>query len=69
MWGKPIPIKSFGHSLIICPERGILKEGSENREELLVEDLDTKILRRAEKFDRQFVRTYVEAAKEMKMIK
>ncbi|MFH7880890.1 MAG: carbon-nitrogen hydrolase family protein [Candidatus Aenigmatarchaeota archaeon] len=67
--GKPIPIKSFGHSLIICPERGILKEGSENKEELLIEDLDTKILRRAEKFDRQFVNAYVEAAKEMKMIK
>lgn len=50
--GHALPIRSFGHSLIICPERGILQEGNEQKEELLIENLDTKLLIKAEKYDK-----------------
>jgi predicted amidohydrolase len=50
--GHALPIRSFGHSLIICPERGVLKEGSEQKEELLRADLDTKILIEATNYDK-----------------
>lgn len=42
--GKTTPTRSLGHSLIICPVRGILKEGNGKNEQLLVETLDTNIL-------------------------
>jgi len=31
--------RALGHSLIICPKKGLLKEGSEDKEELLIADL------------------------------
>ena len=31
--------KALGHSLIVCPKKGLLKEGSEDKEELLIADL------------------------------
>ena len=31
--------EALGHSLIICPKKGMLKEGSEDKEELLIADL------------------------------
>lgn len=35
---------SFGHALIICPHRGVLAEGSEDKEEILRATLDKKSL-------------------------
>lgn len=42
----------FGHSLIISPESGIIREGSETKEELLIADLGIKVLRHAEAKDK-----------------
>jgi predicted amidohydrolase len=42
---------SFGKSLIISPVRGILKEGSSDREEILIEEIDTNDVKRAREFD------------------
>lgn len=36
---------SFGHSLILCPNRVILAEGSFNKEEILIQTLDVESLR------------------------
>ena len=35
---------SFGHAIIICPNRGVLAEGSEDKEEILTAMLDKKNL-------------------------
>ena len=44
-------LNSFGRSLIISPVRGVLKEGSPNKEEILVEELDLDEVRQARRFD------------------
>jgi predicted amidohydrolase len=38
------PYPSFGHALIISPKRGILKEGSFDKEEILIDTLDVNSL-------------------------
>ncbi|MFC1790371.1 carbon-nitrogen hydrolase family protein [Patescibacteria group bacterium] len=43
--------KSFGRSLIVSPIKGVLKEGSSDKEELLVQDLDLNEPKRARRFD------------------
>jgi len=48
-------IKTFGQSLIICPKRGILKKGSQKKEELLIANLDTKILEKADQIDKKHI--------------
>lgn len=42
---------SFGQSLIISPIRGVLQEGSRDKEQLLVETIDLGEVERARKFD------------------
>lgn len=42
---------SFGKSLIISPVRGVLKEGSTDKEEILVEELDLGEVKKARDFD------------------
>jgi len=66
--GNAIGMKSFGHSLIISPVKGIIREGSENKEELLIADLDTKILKRLEKWDKKYYKTTEEAFKSIKKL-
>lgn len=44
-------LNSFGRSLIISPVRGVLKEGSSDKEEILVEELDLNEVNKARKFD------------------
>ena len=45
-------LKAFGHAMIICPLRGVLKEGSEDREEILYETLEPKYLREIREYDK-----------------
>lgn len=42
---------SFGRSLIISPIKGVLKEGSVDRKEILTEDIDLSEVEKARKFD------------------
>jgi predicted amidohydrolase len=42
---------SYGRSLIVSPIRGVLKEGSVDREEMLIEELDLDEVAKARKFD------------------
>jgi predicted amidohydrolase len=42
---------SFGRSLIVSPIRGVIEEGSRDREELLVQELDLDEVRQARIFD------------------
>lgn len=42
---------SFGRSLIVSPVRGVLKEGSTDREEILVDELDLDEVKKAREFD------------------
>ena len=42
---------SYGRSLIISPVRGVLKEGSVDKEEILVEELDLDEVKKAKEFD------------------
>jgi predicted amidohydrolase len=42
---------SFGRSLIVSPVRGVLKEGSTNRKEILYEELDLDEVKKAREFD------------------
>jgi predicted amidohydrolase len=42
---------SFGRSLIISPVRGVLKEGSVDRKEIIYEDLDLGEVKKAREFD------------------
>jgi len=66
--GNAIGIKSYGHSLIISPARGIIREGSENREEMLVADLDTKTLGKLEKWDKKYYKATEEAYRLIKRL-
>lgn len=43
--------KSFGRSLIVSPIKGVLQEGSIDKEELLIQDLDLDEVKEARKFD------------------
>lgn len=43
--------KSFGRSLIISPVKGVLKEGSNNTEEILIEQIDLNEVKKAREFD------------------
>jgi len=43
--------ESFGKSLIISPIRGVLREGSSEKEELLIEEIDLDEVRKAREFD------------------
>jgi predicted amidohydrolase len=42
---------SFGRSLIVSPIRGVLKEGSIDKEEILIEELDLDEVKKARQFD------------------
>lgn len=44
--------KSFGRSLIISPASGVLQEGSQEREELLVQEIDLDEVKKARDFDK-----------------
>lgn len=43
--------ESFGRSLIISPVRGVLREGSKDKEELLIEEIDLEEVKKAREFD------------------
>lgn len=43
--------KSFGRSLIISPVRGVLREGSTDKEELIIEEVDLDEVEKARKLD------------------
>ncbi len=43
--------KSFGRSLIVSPVRGVLREGSTDQEELIVQEIDLKEVKTARDFD------------------
>jgi len=45
-------LKSFGHALIVCPLRGVLKEGSEAKEEILYQTLEPKYLKEIREYDK-----------------
>lgn len=47
-----ITLKAFGHALIVCPLRGVLKEGSEDKEEILYEILEPKYLEQIRDYDK-----------------
>lgn len=42
---------SFGRSLIVSPVKGVLKEGSSDKEEILFETLDLDVIPRSREFD------------------
>lgn len=42
---------SYGRSLIVSPVRGVLKEGSVDKEEILIETLDLSEIKKARSFD------------------
>lgn len=42
---------SFGRSLIISPIKGVLQEGSQDKEELLIEEIDLDEVKKAREFD------------------
>ncbi len=43
--------RSFGNSLIISPISGIVREGSPDKEEILIEDIDLNDVKKAREFD------------------
>lgn len=43
--------KSFGRSLVVSPTRGVLQEGSTDREELIIEEIDLDEVKKARDFD------------------
>lgn len=43
--------ESFGRSLIVSPVRGVLQEGSRDREELLIQEIDLEEIKKAREFD------------------
>ena len=45
-------LKAFGHAMIICPLRGVLKEGSEDKEEILYKTLEPKYLKEIRDYDK-----------------
>lgn len=47
-----VVLRAFGHALIICPLRGVLKEGSEDKEEILYETLEPKYLEEIREYDK-----------------
>ncbi len=46
-----VSTNSFGRSLVISPIRGVLKEGSINRREIIMEEIDLDEVKKAREFD------------------
>ena len=45
-------LKAFGHAMIICPLRGVLEEGSEDKEEILYKTLEPRYLKEIRDYDK-----------------